>query len=80
MLLIAPLTPFWTQSNPHSHELSALENGFASLSKFLLHGTFAAGDGIVFKMIMPTNEEGGGDSTSCFTRKGYYAYDLQVQY
>jgi hypothetical protein len=38
-------------------ELSAMENDIASLSKYQLHGTIAAGDGKVFRMIMPTNEE-----------------------
>jgi hypothetical protein len=34
--------------------------------------------GIVFRMQMPTNEEVDGDVTSYYTRKGYYAYGLQV--
>jgi hypothetical protein len=59
-------------------ELQELEHGFAQLSDFKLRGTVAAGDGIVFRMQMPTNEEVDGDVTSYFTRKGYYAYGLQV--
>ncbi len=59
-------------------QLESLEHGFATLSDFKLHGTIAAGDGIVFKMMMPTNEEVDGDVTSYFTRKGCYAYGLQV--
>jgi len=59
-------------------ELSQLELGFAELSDFKLRGTVAAGDGIVFRMQMPTNEEVDGDVTSYFTRKGYYAYGLQA--
>jgi hypothetical protein len=59
-------------------QLEALEEGFAKMSNFKLRGTIAAGDGIVFRMIMPTNEEVDGDVTSYFTRKGYYAYGLQV--
>jgi hypothetical protein len=55
-------------------ELEELENGFASLSNFKLRGTVAAGDGVVFRMAMPTNEEVDGDVTAYFTRKGYYAY------
>jgi hypothetical protein len=43
-----------------------------------LQGTIAARDGIVFQMIMPTNEEVDGDVTSDFTQNGYYAYGLQV--
>jgi hypothetical protein len=34
-----------------SHASTALDNGFASLSKFQLHGTIAAGDGFVFRMV-----------------------------
>ncbi len=59
-------------------QLEALEEGFAKMSNFQLRGTIAAGDGIVFQMIMPTNEEVDGDVTSYFTRKGCYAYGLQV--
>jgi hypothetical protein len=59
-------------------ELTELEEGFASLSEFKLRGTIAAGDGIVFRMVMPTNEEVDDDVTSYYTRKGYYAYGLQV--
>ena len=36
--------------------------------------TVAAGDGIVFKMQKPTNEEAEGSVSSFFTRKGYYAF------
>jgi hypothetical protein len=61
-------------------ELSAMENDIASLSKYQLHGTIAAGDGKVFRMIMPTNEEVEGDVTAYFTHKGYYAYGLQAEY
>ena len=61
-----------------AQQLESLEHGFAKLSHFKLRGTIAAGDGIVFKMKMPTNEEVDGDVTSYFTRKGYYAYGLQV--
>jgi hypothetical protein len=61
-----------------AEELAALEHGFAALSDFQLRGTIAAGDGIVFKMIMPTNEEVEGDVTAYYTRKGYYAYGLQA--
>jgi hypothetical protein len=59
-------------------ELDRLENGFAALSQFKLHGTVAAGDGIVFRMVMPTNEQVDGDVTAYYTRKGYFAYGLQV--
>ncbi len=52
-------------------ELAALEHGFVALSDFQLRGTIAAGDGIVFKMIMPTNEEVEGNVTAYYTRKGY---------
>ena len=41
-------------------------------------GTVAAGDGIVFKMQKPTNEEAEGSVSSFFTRKGYYAFGLQA--
>jgi hypothetical protein len=61
-----------------SEELEEMEEGFAKLSQYNLSGTIAAGDGIVFKMIMPTNEEVDGDVTSYYTRKGYYAYGLQA--
>jgi hypothetical protein len=61
-----------------SEELEEMEQGFAKLSQYNLSGTITAGDGIVFKMIMPTNEEVDGDVTSCYTRKGYYAYGLQA--
>jgi hypothetical protein len=61
-----------------AEELVTLENGFASLSQFKLRGTVAAGDGIVFRMVMPTNEEVDGDVAAYYTRKGYFAYGLQV--
>jgi hypothetical protein len=61
-----------------AEELSRLELGFAELTDFKLRGTIAAGDGIVFRMQMPTNEQVDGDVTSYYTRKGYYAYGLQV--
>jgi hypothetical protein len=61
-----------------SEELEEMEQGFAKLSQYNLSGTFAAGNGIVFKMIMPTNEEVDGDGTSYYTRIGYYAYGLQA--
>jgi len=63
-----------------AEELEVLEDGFARLSGYRLRGTVAAGDGVVFRMVMPTNEEVDGDVTSYFTRKGYYAYGLQVSY
>ena len=62
-----------------AEELSGLENGFASLSQFKLHDTVAAGDGVVFRMMMPTNEEVDGDVTAYYTRKGYFAYGWQVE-
>jgi hypothetical protein len=52
-------------------ELEALELDFAKLSKYQPRGTIAAGDGIVFRMQMPTNEEVEGDVTAYYTRKGY---------
>jgi hypothetical protein len=61
-----------------SEALEEMEQGFAKLSQYNLSGTIAAGDGIVFRMIMPTNEEVDGDVTSYYTRKGYYAYGLQA--
>ena len=48
------------------------------MTDFKLRGTIAASDGIVFRMQMPTNEQVDGDVTSYYTRKGYYAYGLQV--
>ncbi len=59
-------------------KLSELEQGFASIGGFNIRGTVAAGDGIIFKMQMPTNEEVEGDVTAYFTRKGYYAYGVQA--
>lgn len=59
-------------------EFQELEHVFAKLLDFKLQGNVAASDGIVFRMQMPTNEEVDGDITSYFTRKGYYAYGLQV--
>jgi hypothetical protein len=47
-------------------ELSAMENGFAKHSKYQVHGTIAAGDGIVFRIIMPANEKVEGDVTAYF--------------
>jgi len=61
-----------------SHELEILESGFAKFSNNILRGTVAAGDGIVFRMIMPTYEEVDGDVISYYTRKGYYAFGLQA--
>jgi len=59
-------------------ELEALELDFAKLSKYQLRGTIAASNGIVFRMQMPKNEQVEGDVTAYYTRKGYYAYGLQV--
>ena len=59
-------------------KLRVLEIGFASLSKGKIRGTVAAGDGIVFKMNAPTNEEVDDDEKSYYTRKGFYGYGLQV--
>ena len=50
-----------------AEELEKLEHGFAELSDFKLHGTVAAGDGVVFQMQMPTAEVVDGDVTSYFT-------------
>ena len=61
-----------------AEELNRLELGFAEMTDFKHDGTIAAGDGIVFRMQMPTNEQVDGDVTSYYTRKGYYAYGLQV--
>jgi DDE superfamily endonuclease len=59
-------------------KLNELERGFARYSSGRIRGTVAAGDGVVFPMYMPTNEEVGGDVVAYFTRKGYYAYGLQA--
>jgi len=59
-------------------ELVKLEHGFAELCNFKLHGTVAAGDGVVFWMQMPTAEEVEGDVILYFTCKGYYAFGLQA--
>jgi hypothetical protein len=59
-------------------ELEELEHGFTELCKYQLRGTVAAGDGVVFRMQMPTAEEVEGDVTSYFTRMGYYAFGLQA--
>ena len=59
-------------------ELEKLEYDFAELCSFNLRGTVAAGDGVVFRMQMPSSEEVEGDVTSYFTRKGYYAFGLQA--
>lgn len=58
--------------------LIKLEKGFAAISSDLLRGTVAAGDGIVFKMVKPTQEEVDGDVSSFYSRKGYYAFGLQA--
>lgn len=58
--------------------LTELEEGFNRLSGGRFRGTVAAGDGVVFRMIMPRAEEVHGDVTSWFTRKGYYAYGMQA--
>ena len=51
-----------------------LEDGFPSLSQFKLHGTITAGDWVVFRMMMPTDEEVDGDVTARYIGKGYSAY------
>jgi hypothetical protein len=63
-----------------SSDLVDMEKGFAKLSFDLLRGTVAAGDGIIIRMQRPTNEEADGDVSSNYTRKGCYAYGLQVTY
>jgi hypothetical protein len=56
-----------------------LENGFASLSQFKLCGTVAAGDGVVFWMMMPTKKEVNGDVTAYYTWKGMvYRYSHKL--
>jgi hypothetical protein len=52
--------------------------GFVTLSDYKLRDTIAPGDGIVFWKQKPTNEGADGDVTAYYTRKGYYAYGLQV--
>jgi len=48
------------------------------LSNYQHRGTIEAGDSIVFRMQMHTNEEVDGNVTAYYTWKGYYAYNLQV--
>jgi hypothetical protein len=48
-------------------KLMELEEGFVSLSDYKLCGMVAVGDGIVFHMVMPTNEEVDDEVTSYFT-------------
>jgi hypothetical protein len=57
-------------TNSSAEEFEALENGFAKLSDYQVRGTVAAGDGVVFKMVMPSNENVEGDVTAYYTRKG----------
>ena len=59
-------------------DLIETEKGFAALSKNKLRGTVAAGDGIILRIIRPTNVEAEGDVSSNFTRKGTYSYGLQA--
>jgi hypothetical protein len=59
-------------------KLRALEQGFCSISKGYFPGTVAAGDGVVFRIQRPPKAAVGGDVSSFFTRKGYYAYGMQA--
>jgi hypothetical protein len=59
-------------------KLRDLEQGFLSISKGLFPGTVAAGDGVVFRIQRPPKAAVGGDVSSFFTRKGYYAYGMQA--
>ena len=58
--------------------LGEMERGFARLSRENVRGTVTAGDGVVLRMIMPTDEEVEGDVHAYYVRKGYYAYGLQA--
>lgn len=59
-------------------DLMKLESGFRRVSKGYFPGTVLAGDGIVIRMIKPTDEEVDGNVRSFFTRKGFYAIGLQA--
>ena len=59
-------------------KLDKLAAGFSRLGGGIMEGTVAAGDGIIFKMVMPTNEEVDYDVKSYWTRKGFYAFGLQA--
>ena len=58
--------------------MKELADGFSSCFSNPLKGTVAAGDGIVFKMEAPSNEDVDQNVVAFFVRKGYYAYGLQV--
>ena len=60
-------------------KLEEIADGFSS--RFInnpLLGVVAAGDGVVFRMITPTNDEVDDNVIAFYTRKGYYAYGLQA--
>lgn len=50
-----------------------LESTFVKYSNGMFPGTVAAGDGVVFRMQKPLLDQVGGNVTSFYTRKGYYA-------
>jgi phage terminase large subunit len=56
--------------NRIAEEFSCLELGFAEHSNMKLRGTIVAGDGIVFQMQMPTNEQVNGVVMSYFIQQG----------
>lgn len=58
--------------------LNKLEEGFAALNGNKILGTTAAGDGVVFRTVMLTNEEVEGDVKSYYVRKEYFTYGLQA--
>jgi hypothetical protein len=58
-------------------ELEKLEAGFADICGGIFRGTVAAGDGIVFRTDAPSPDEVGGDVTSFYCRKGFYAFGMQ---
>jgi hypothetical protein len=62
----------------NEQKLRDLEQGFLSISKSLFPGTVGAGDGVVFRIQRPPKAAVGGDVSSFFTRKGYYAYGMQI--
>ena len=67
-------------SFPYDDEtaLLNLEQTFSNISKGCFPGTVLAGDGVVFKMTKPLQEEVDGNVRSFYTRKGFYAVGLQA--
>jgi hypothetical protein len=58
--------------------MEKIEKSFAARSGFVYRGCVGALDGIALRIKRPTNRESGGNPTTYYNRKGFYAVNLQA--